>query len=195
MRAPSPPTLSSGGFRSDGSDLPWIVRELETDHEDLFVQWIEHVRISLPDLRSIRSVVREEDRHCYLKLAYHNGAEVPSWLVSDGTLRMLALTVLAYLPASRPLKGIYLIEEPENGIHPAELEIVQQSLTSVYDGQVLVATHSPVLVTIAELDQLLCFGKTHGGAVDICVGTEHPRLRNWRREVSLGTYLAGGVLG
>lgn len=58
-------------------------------------------------------------------LKYINGLEIPLWLVSDGTLRMLALSLLAYLP---DLTGIYLVEEPENGIHPQAVETVWQSL-------------------------------------------------------------------
>jgi len=46
---------------------------------------------------------------------FENGLSAPSWVVSDGTLRLLALTLLAYAP---DVHGIYLIEEPENGIHP-----------------------------------------------------------------------------
>lgn len=71
---------------------------------------------------------------------YRNGLQAPSWLVSDGTLRFLALTLLAYLPDPA---GPYLIEEPENGIHPRNVETVFESLSSVYDAQVLLATHSP----------------------------------------------------
>ena len=55
-------------------------------------------------------------------------------------MRFLALTLLAYLPDPA---GPYLIEEPENGIHPRNVETVFESLSSVYDAQVLLATHSP----------------------------------------------------
>ena len=196
MRFPSPPPISERTFRTDGSNLPWLVQKLETAGDPgLLAKWLGHVQTALPELQSVRTVVREEDKHCYLKLLYTSGVEVPSWLVSDGTLRMLALTLIPYLPGWPSRKGVYLIEEPENGIHPADLETVYQSLISVYEGQVLLATHAPTLLTMADLDQVLCFGKAPDGGVDICSGAEHPRLRHWHHEVSLGTYLAGGVLG
>ena len=72
--------------------------------------WLEHVRTALEDVGDIRTVEREEDKHRYLVIDYANGASVPSWLVSDGTLRLLALTIPAYLKESQ---GIFLIEEPE----------------------------------------------------------------------------------
>lgn len=73
-------------------------------------------------------------------LKYENGLECPSWLVSDGTLRMLALTLLAFLP---PSPGIYMVEEPENGVHPKGLEIILRSLSTIPESQMLLATHSP----------------------------------------------------
>jgi predicted ATP-dependent endonuclease of OLD family len=105
---------------------------------------------------------------------------------------MLALTLLAYLP---DLTGIFLIEEPENGIHPRAVETVLQSLSSVYDAQVLLATHSPVVLSIAKPEQILCFAKTSEGATDIVRGSEHPRLKEWKGETDLGTLFASGVLG
>jgi len=111
--------------------------------------------------------------------------------VSDGTLRLLALTILAYLPE---FKGIYLVEEPENGVHPTALETIYQSLSSVYEGQVLVTSHSPVLLSLPKREQLLCFQKTTEGA-EIIPGDKHPALRDWKGEVSLSDLFAAGVLG
>ena len=78
----------------------------------------------------------EEDRHRYLTAQAAEDVALPSWVLSDGTLRMLALTLLAYV---EDLSGSYLIEEPENGIHPKAMESVFQSLSSVYDAQILCA--------------------------------------------------------
>ena len=122
---------------------------------------------------------------------YAGGVKVPSWLVSDGTLRLTALTLPAYLV---DLRGIYLIEEPENGIHPKAVSAVYDSLSSVYDAQMLLATHSPVVLNSAGLDDVLCFAKDDVGSTDIVLGSEHPDLRQWQGEVDLGTLLASGVL-
>jgi predicted ATPase len=191
LRRPSPPG-SPRRFQPDGSNLPWVVKDLEDRAPERLRQWVAHVRTALPDLQAIRTVERPEDRHRYLVLDYDTGLKAPSWLVSDGTLRLLALTILAYIPA---LAGIYLIEEPENGIHPRAVETVLQSLSSVYDAQVLLATHSPVILSLAKPEEVLCFDRTGEGQTDIVRGTEHPRLLEWRGETDLGTLFASGVLG
>jgi predicted ATPase len=191
MRKASPP-VKARSFEPDGSNLPWVIAELERTDPEQITLWIAHLQTALPDLVGIRTVEREDDRHKYLMLRYSGGFEVPSWMASDGTLRMLALTLPAYLPS---FKGIYLIEEPENGIHPRAVQTMFQSLSSVYDAQILMATHSPVVLSVVDPRELLCFAKTLEEATDIVVGTEHPALREWRHETNLGVLFAAGVLG
>ena len=191
IRKASPPGQSRT-FKPDGSNLPWVVSDLQKRAETRVRDWIGHVQTALPDLEGLRIVDREDDRHKYLVLQYRDGLEVPSWMASDGTLRLLALTLPAYLP---DLSGVFLIEEPENGIHPRAVETVFQSLSSVYGAQILMATHSPVILSIVQPRQVLCFSKTDDGATDIVNGSEQPALKDWRGETNLGVLFAGGVLG
>ncbi len=190
MRRPSPPGQGRT-FRTDGSNLPWVIARLKEDRPDRFGAWLEHVRTALPDLDSMDTVERPEDRHRYLMIRYANGVTVPSWGVSDGTLRLLALTLPAYLP---DVHGIYLIEEPENGIHPQAIETVYQALSSVYMAQLLVASHSPVMLANARLADVLCFERNDDGATAIVSGDLHPRLRDWHESADPGLLLATGVL-
>lgn len=191
LRKPSPPGQGQG-FRPDGSNLPWVVADLRQRSPERFRQWVAHLRTTFPDLEDLDTIERPEDRHRYLVLQYSGGLKVPSWMASDGTLRMLALTLPAYL---EDFKGIYLIEEPENGIHPRAIETMTQSLSSVYNAQVLMATHSPVVLSTVEAEQILCFSKNAEGATEIVRGSEHPALREWKHETTLGTLFAAGVLG
>ena len=191
IKNPSPPTRVDG-FLSDGSNLPWVVARLRRQHPKRYSAWIDHLQTALPDLIDISTVERSEDKHCYMVYNYAGDYKVPSWLVSDGTLRLTALTLTAYLP---DLHGIYLIEEPENGIHPGAVTTVYDSLASVYEAQLLTATHSPVFLSCAQLDDVLCFAKDSKGRTDIVLGSEHPALRKWRGEVDLGILLGSGVLG
>ena len=190
IRQPSPPGLGRR-FQTDGSNLPWVIAELRKDQRQ-FSAWLEHVRTALEDIRDIQTIERPEDKHCYVVIEYANGAKIPSWLASDGTLRLLALTIPAYL---KDLEGTFLIEEPENGIHPRAIETVLQSLSSMYDSQVLVATHSPIALSMLEPKQILCFAKDETGATDIVSGERHPALRDWKRgEPDLGALFAAGIL-
>ncbi|MDW8224239.1 MAG: AAA family ATPase, partial [Gemmatales bacterium] len=188
MRRPSP-ALKKGGFLPDGSNLPHVVASLLDDPAGK-TSWLEHLQTVLP-LSDIEVVTREEDKSRYLVVKDPSGARIPSWHLSDGTLRLLALTLLAYLPKN---PGMFFIEEPENGIHPQAIEAVFQSLNSVYDGQVLVATHSPVLVGLCKPHQLLCFSKNKSGKTDILNGSAHPKLKDWKAGQPLARLFAAGIL-
>lgn len=73
-----------------------------------------------------------------------DGITVSSRIVSEGTLRVLALCALTVNPWNGSLLAF---EEPENGIHPRRIELIAEMLTSLAFGQgrqVVVTTHSPL---------------------------------------------------
>jgi predicted ATPase len=187
----SPPGQSKK-FKTDGSNLPWVIHELRQSNEKQFGKWIKHIQTALPDLVDIETVEREDDKHRYLRVLYNNNIRVPSWLISDGTLRLFALTLPAYLPG---FSGVYLIEEPENGIHPRAVETIIQSLSSVYNAQIMLATHSSVILSLLNPSEVLCFAKTSGGTTDIVKGSEHPKLKGWKGETNFSVLYASGILG
>jgi predicted ATPase len=189
LRRPSPPGQGRPN-KYDGRNMARLVAQLsDLSREDF--NWLEHIQTALPDITSIRTVLRSDDNHRYVLVKYRNGIEVPSWMLSDGTLRLLALTLLAYLPdAGRT----YLIEEPEIGVHPTAIETIMQSLSSIYDGQVLVTSHSPIVLGLSKPDEILCFQMTDA-VTKIVRGDEHPLLQEWRSSVNLSDLFAAGVLG
>lgn len=89
----SSPNDRRQGFVANGSNLPWVVQWLRKNDPAKFEEWLDHVRTALREIDGIRVVEREDDRHAYLMLRYLTGVEVPSWTISDGTLRLLALTL------------------------------------------------------------------------------------------------------
>ena len=201
MRQPSP-LKKNFDFSMDGSSLPWVVKFLKEHRQSDYRDWILHIKTVLPDIEDLRVVEREDDRHAYLMLRYREGVEVPSWMTSDGTLRLLALTLLAYLPTgmTSPQRGffndrLFPVEEPENGIHPMALDAIYDSLTSVYDGQVLVATHSPVFLKMVRPEEVLCFARTIEGSTDVIRGSDHPYLRDWSDAADIDLLFATGVIG
>lgn len=179
-------------FDLEGSNLPKVVQYLQKTDQAKFNLWIEHLKTILTDLSEVKINERIDNRFLYLSLIFTNGIEIPSWLLSDGTLRLMALTLIPYLPEKYK---IYMIEEPENGLHPLAIESVFQSLSSVYDNQVFLATHSPALLRLVEPKNLLCFAKNSEGAIDIVRGDQHPNLVDWQKGVDISTLHASGVLG
>ena len=179
-------------FKPNGSNLPWVIHGLRESDMERYRQWIAQLQTAFPDIEDVVTVEVPDTRHRFLQIVYPGGLKVPSWTASDGTLRMLALTLPAYLP---DFQGIYLIEEPENGIHPMAIETVYQSLRSAYDAQILLATHSPVILGCANAEEVLCFAKDEHGATDIISGLDHPAFQQWQGSLNLSDLYASGVLG
>ena len=116
------------------------------------------------DLRTLR-VDLDEKRELFTILATNRaGVELPAGALSDGMLRFLALAVLLEDPSHR---GVICLEEPENGVHPKRIPAILRLLQeiavdpSVPAGddnpprQVILNTHSPVVVANVDRDDLL----------------------------------------
>jgi predicted ATPase len=179
-------------LRSDAANLPWLVLSLQTEQPDFFRSWLEHIKMALPNVVAIEAIEREEDNHAYLKLTYWGNHTVTSSGLSYGTLHILALTILPYLPQQ---SSLIFLEEPENGIHPRAIEVVLQSLSSVYDSQVWVSTHSPVVLAHTDLKSVIVMRGSKENGAEAVPGNEHPRLKDWRGGIDLGSLFAAGVLG
>jgi len=184
---PDAPTM----FKPDGSNLPKVLKSLRMKDEEKYKMWVNHVKTALYDIKDIIIRERPEDRFLYVSIRYQNGIDIPSWLLSDGTLRLLALTLIPYLPVKNK---VFLIEAPENGLHPTAIETVIQSLSSSYENVIFVATHSPIVLRLASPEDILCFSKTESGTIDVIRGDQHPRLKDWKKDIDLATLHAAGVL-
>jgi predicted ATPase len=89
-----------------------------------------------------------------------DGRRFPWQSLSDGTLRLLALATLNNDPE---FEGVLCIEEPENGVHPFRLKQMATLLNGMATDfsdieqanlplrQVLITTHSPVLISQKEV--------------------------------------------
>jgi predicted ATPase len=196
MRQPAAATRSTD-LELDGTNLPRVVGNLlrngaKPEGRRAIVRWTEHLRYALEDLKSIGWAARQPDNAEYLTLKFDGGLECPSWLLSDGTLRMLALTLPAFL-SSPP--SLYMVEEPENGVHPHALEIILKALAAIPSAQVFVATHSPLVVQQVGVKPLLCFTRDEETGIHIVHGENHPALKNWDGNPDLGSIFASRVLG
>jgi predicted ATPase len=70
------------------------------------------------------------------------GTEFSSRIISEGTLRVLALCAIAINPWNESLLAF---EEPENGVHPRRLQLIAEllyGLATTQNRQLIVTTHS-----------------------------------------------------
>jgi predicted ATPase len=185
----------SDKFALDGSNLPKVVESLKKQQPKRFQRWLEHVQIELRDIEDIEVRKREEDNALYLVLRYAGGYEVKQWGISEGSLRFLALTLLTYL--SEEDEPVWLIEEPENGIHPQAVELVIESLYTLHKSQVLLATHSPLILDCHDYikpENLLCLRREQEATLVRSGAEVLEALDRKGSSLTLGDLMAWGIL-
>ncbi|MEB3120894.1 MAG: AAA family ATPase [Snowella sp.] len=166
-------SVSEAVLGVDGSHLPATLYRLahelveESDYEnveEIYSQIANNLAELITDVKSV-SIDRDEKRQLLtLLVTGKDGTSHPAKALSDGTLRFLALAVLALDPNNQGVMGL---EEPENGIHPeripAILNLLQHIATDVNSPvgvnnplrQVIINTHSPAVVQQIPEDSLL----------------------------------------
>jgi hypothetical protein len=190
MRRPQRPLNPGFKVALDGTTLPWSVLGLEqkpASHQE----WIDHISGALPLLKDVRGRTQEADRHAYLEVTYSTGYFVRSGGLSDGTLTLLALSILPFLDN---VPSLVTVEEPENGIHPKAIEVILESLRVMENSQALVTTHSPIVVAVTKPEHLLCLSLTKHEGVKVTRGSEHPVLSSWQGIPGLDVLFRAGVL-
>ncbi len=114
-------------------------------------------------------------------------------LVSDGTLRLLK--ILLALVAEPDSKGPLLIDEPELGIHPGLLTRLLAEFDAYGAGrQLVIATHSPQVVSWARPDELRFVERVDGCTVVRSLTEEQAsRVHSYLQDQgNLGEFVYGG---
>lgn len=143
----------------DGAHIPSTLERLKR-YEEIS----NRVATLLPEVRSVSVDVDNTRRLKTLLLEQRNGVIHQARALSDGTLRFLALATMAFDSDS---KGLICLEEPENGIHPSRITAILELLREMAVDpetaigpennlrQVIINTHSPVVVRNLMPDELL----------------------------------------
>lgn len=107
-----------------------------------FTEVSEEVRRLFPAVANIRIAVESNQKVIQVKL--QDGTVVGAQQMSEGLLYYLAYAAIRRVSNA----GVLLVEEPENGLHPARIADVVKVLRVISESgtQVLIATHSPLVI-------------------------------------------------
>ena len=147
-----------------GENLPVLIQQLDDDEKKVLKQELKSV---LPHLRDVTTVTRRAGwTHLELEEAFENRTiNVSSVGVSDGALRLLALFSLRFLKKSG---GITLLDEIEDGISPQNIEAFLHHIRAYareQKQQILLTTHSTVLLDYAQPDEIRYMFRNKAGDV------------------------------
>jgi len=168
LRRPVPATASDV-LDADGSNLAAVLAQLKietatpTRPNGVLSDIAADLNSLIPGIANLDANLHDASREYRIELTMRDGLPFTSRVISDGTLRVLALLTLLHDPRHR---GLICFEEPENGVHPARVKQLVQRLREMVtnfrefeDGdqvaplsQLLVNSHSPVVLS-ALLDK------------------------------------------
>src|SRR5581483_1574074 len=175
----------------DGSNLTSVLRQLSL-RDDARKKRIEEYLSSI--VAGVSGVdVKDVPPKATLEFRQEVAGSSDPWRffagnMSDGTLRALGILVALFQPPGVPLVGI---EEPEVALHPAAVGALLDALKEASQStQVIVTTHSPDLLDIADIEsELLLAVHAEGGTTQIAPVDEASR-----EAVRKGLYTPGELL-
>ncbi len=162
LRRPAPVTASDV-MTPNGSNLAAVLARLKVETttperpNGVLSEIAAELNELVPGVTRLSAELHEASREYRIELTMRDGLPFSSRVISDGTLRVLALLTL--LNDSRH-RGLICFEEPENGVHPARVRQLVQRLRDLVSNpsddvqppeppltQLLLNSHSPVVLS------------------------------------------------
>jgi predicted ATPase len=151
MREPQPPR-DVDDIGPHGEQLATFLYRLRSNprYQKYFAAVQRALHSAIPSIDGLQ-VDLDERRGTLDIVIHHEGTPFSSRIISEGTLRVLALCAIAANPWPSALVAF---EEPENGVHPRRIDVIADLLISMTRSssndtprQVVITTHSPALVS------------------------------------------------
>lgn len=194
MRKPVKPSRDPV-LGSSGENLTAVLNELLTSGDlDTVNEIVRQLREAIPTLKGVATPtsIQSAGQRCLEFTLAGNGkppTTIPAAQVSDGAVLMTAYLALAYGNAPHTL----LIEEPENGLHPSQLQRVIVLLRKISTGavgnqarQVILTTHSPILLNLVEPEEVRIFRRDEQGATQVTPMEKVPNIERLKKDFAPG---------
>ncbi len=143
-------TLKGRTLHENGENLTGIIKEIiATDKKQKLINFISYLLDFVKDIK----VQELTKNHGFFELTEENLPKpIPSYLLSDGTISIVALVVALYFETS----DIIIFEEPDNGIHPGLLtKLVDLMYEICPKRQIILTTHNPLIVKQLDIPNRL----------------------------------------
>lgn len=184
-------------LRRDAANIAqylWEIRD-DPDHVEAWTSLVDALKTVLPYATDLQPALTSDElqRTVFLQMTEGDGFKVPGWLLSAGTLRVLAL--LAVLRHPNPPRVLF-VEEVENGLDPRTIRlIVEELLRAVATGrtQVIATSHSPFLLDLVPLDSIQVVERGLGGP-SFWRPADEEALKEYAEEFKPGQLYADGRL-
>ena len=147
-------------LQKEGENISSVLHTFQSEYSQSFIEVEELLKSGVPEVERLLTPLTEESQ-TYLAFEERGvPLRIPSWAMSDGTLRLLGQLAIIFSPDPPALA---CFEEPENCIHPGLLELIVDAFKSASrKSQILVTTHSPDLLNFLAPQDLMIVEKVDG---------------------------------
>lgn len=182
-------------FHKDGSNIAEYLLSIYQINQSVFQGIVETLQYILPYVRDLQTPLTSElERNVYLQLTESN-FKIPGWLLSTGTLRILALLAILRHPEPAPL---IVIEEIENGLDPRTIHLIVDEIRNLVETgttQVIITTHSPYLLDLLTLSQIILVERDDTGQPVFSRPGDEKSLQEWSKKFGPGKLYTMNRLG
>lgn len=162
---------STGTMEGTGQGIAYALVDILHANRKNFDELEERLTRLVPNIKRI-ALPRGENQTFSLELIdRYSEHHIPASDISDGTLRILAFLTALY---QEDTPSIICFEEIENGVHPwllhKMIELLKIVSTEGITGkpvQILITTHSPVLLNYVEPEQVRAVELDHEGKTQV----------------------------
>jgi len=164
-------------INENGEGFAAMIHEIESNgSKPALLEWLKELRPDeVSDLLAIPGAIND-----YMAAIKEGNTVYPASLISEGTLRFIALAAAFFQPS---MPKVLVIEEIEKGLHPSRLRLLLELMRSQSKRtgtQVFATTHSPTLLAwLNEEDRkttFVCTRDAESGATKMRPLAEVPRL-------------------
>ena len=176
---------------SSGEMLAAILHRMSDAERASIAQGLRAIVPGLKDVRTAKMPI--EDKLAFQIVEDKLKTAINPASVSDGTVRLLALLVVATWSVRN--SSLITIEEPENGVHPHLTEYLVEILRSASEhSQVVVTTHAPDLLDHLEPHEVILCDK-EDGFTKLTKASSVAEIEQFREHFSLGELWTQGAIG
>jgi predicted ATPase len=177
---------------SRGELLASALHTVQSENDTGFREIRELLQSVIPEIEDIRTHLTEGGQ-TYVGLR-EKSIEIPvkSWMMSTGTLRLLAHLCAVY---TEPRPALCAFEEPENFIHPHLVKMIAEVLQRASKrSQILISTHSPYLLDALTPEDVVVVEKTEG-STNVQRASGKTGVLEAKKKLGMGELWYSGHLG
>jgi len=153
LRAPAELITEQKGIQfadERGEGLAGVFDAIINRDSEAFAQIQSNVRTLFPSVAKV-GLINVSRSLKEIAVTLTDGTRIGAKAMSEGLLYYLGFAALKHIADSR----LFLVEEPENGLHPARVAELMTALREISKtNQVIIATHSPLVVNELQGDEV-----------------------------------------